>query len=60
MQDAPLKSRVVKIEQSPLNKRWWFLELACGHTILVYERRRPRQKLGSCPYKHAMREKEVA
>jgi hypothetical protein len=35
-------ARIVKITQSPLNKKQWCCDLHCGHDVWVTADRRPR------------------
>lgn len=39
---------VVRVDQSPMNKKRWELTLSCGHTTWVTSSRRPTRKTSTC------------
>ncbi len=43
-----LKKRVLRVTQSPMNKRRWILDLECGHELWVTSLRRPKAQTAKC------------
>lgn len=46
--DYPHNAKVVRADQSPLNKKQWCLELDCGHEVWVTSRGKPTRETAYC------------